>query len=132
MLDMAYAKTFVEAMPQGLDTEVGERGVKVSGGQRQRLAIARAFLRDPKILMLDEATASLDAESEMMVQKALAKLMHGRTTIVIAHRLSTIMNANRIYFIENGTVSGSGTHEDLIKSHPIYREYVKDQFGKAA
>ncbi|MCT4385798.1 ABC transporter ATP-binding protein [Lacticaseibacillus paracasei] len=132
VLDMAYAKTFVEAMPQGLDTEVGERGVKVSGGQRQRLAIARAFLRDPKILMLDEATASLDAESEMMVQKALTKLMHGRTTIVIAHRLSTIMNANRIYFIENGTVSGSGTHEDLIKSHPIYREYVKDQFGKAA
>ncbi|EPD02303.1 multidrug ABC transporter ATPase/permease [Lacticaseibacillus paracasei subsp. paracasei Lpp125] len=132
VLDMAYAKTFVEAMSQGLDTEVGERGVKVSGGQRQRLAIARAFLRDPKILMLDEATASLDAESEMMVQKALTKLMHGRTTIVIAHRLSTIMNANRIYFIENGTVSGSGTHEDLIKSHPIYREYVKDQFGKAA
>lgn len=132
VLDMAYAKTFVEAMPQGLDTEVGERGVKVSGGQRQRLAIARAFLRDLKILMLDEATASLDAESEMMVQKALTKLMHGRTTIVIAHRLSTIMNANRIYFIENGTVSGSGTHEDLIKSHPIYREYVKDQFGKAA
>lgn len=132
VLDMAYAKIFVEAMPQGLDTEVGERGVKVSGGQRQRLAIARAFLRDPKILMLDEATASLDAESEMMVQKALTKLMHGRTTIVIAHRLSTIMNANRIYFIENGTVSGSGTHEDLIKSHPIYREYVKDQFGKAA
>ena len=132
VLDMAYAKTFVEAIPQGLDTEVGERGVKVSGGQRQRLAIARAFLRDPKILMLDEATASLDAESEMMVQKALTKLMHGRTTIVIAHRLSTIMNANRIYFIENGTVSGSGTHEDLIKSHPIYREYVKDQFGEAA
>ncbi len=132
VLDMAYAKTFVEAMSQGLDTEVGERGVKVSGGQRQRLAIARAFLRDPKILMLDEATASLDAESEMMVQKALTKLMHGRTTIVIAYRLSTIMNANRIYFIENGTVSGSGTHEDLIKSHPIYREYVKDQFGKAA
>ena len=132
VLDMAYAKTFVEAMSQGLDTEVGERGVKVSGGQRQRLAIARAFLRDPKILMLDEATASLDAESEMMVQKALTKLMHGRTTIVIAHRLSTIMNANRIYFIENGRVSGSGTHEDLIKSHPIYREYVKDQFGKAA
>lgn len=132
VLDMEYAKTFVEAMPQGLDTEVGERGVKVSGGQRQRLAIARAFLRDPKILMLDEATASLDAESEMMVQKALAKLMHGRTTIVIAHRLSTIMNANRIYFIENGAVSGSGTHEDLIKSHPIYREYVKDQFGQAA
>lgn len=91
---MAYAKDFVSDMPDGLDTQVGERGVKVSGGQRQRLAIARAFLRDPKILMLDEATASLDSESEMMVQKALEKLMHNRTTLVIAHRLSTIVDAD--------------------------------------
>ncbi len=129
---MAYAKDFVQAMPAGLDTEVGERGVKVSGGQRQRLAIARAFLRDPQLLILDEATASLDAESEMMVQKALNKLMHGRTTIVIAHRLSTIVNADRIYFIENGTVTGSGTHQALVASHPVYRQYVQDQFGQVA
>lgn len=132
VLDMAYAKDFVQAMPAGLDTEVGERGVKVSGGQRQRLAIARAFLRDPQLLILDEATASLDAESEMMVQKALNKLMHGRTTIVIAHRLSTIVNADRIYFIENGTVTGSGTHQALVASHPVYRQYVQDQFGQVA
>lgn len=96
VLGMAYAKDFVKEMPDGLDTQVGERGVKVSGGQRQRLAIARAFLRDPKILMLDEATASLDSESEMMVQKALDKLMHNRTTLVIAHRLSTIVDATQI------------------------------------
>ncbi|MTV83197.1 ABC transporter ATP-binding protein [Secundilactobacillus folii] len=127
VLEMAYAKDFVEAMPDGLDTQVGERGVKVSGGQRQRLAIARAFLRDPKILMLDEATASLDSESEMMVQKALEKLMHNRTTLVIAHRLSTIVDASQIYFIEHGQVSGHGTHEELVASHPLYREYVENQ-----
>ncbi|WP_203651462.1 ABC transporter ATP-binding protein [Secundilactobacillus yichangensis] len=128
VLKMAYAKSFVQDMPDGLDTQVGERGVKVSGGQRQRLAIARAFLRDPKILMLDEATASLDSESEIMVQKALEKLMHNRTTLVIAHRLSTIVDATQIYFIEHGKVSGHGTHQELVKNHPLYREYVENQF----
>ncbi|GAX03494.1 multidrug ABC transporter ATP-binding and permease protein [Secundilactobacillus pentosiphilus] len=128
VLEMAYAKSFVQDMPDGLDTQVGERGVKVSGGQRQRLAIARAFLRDPKILMLDEATASLDSESEIMVQKALEKLMHNRTTLVIAHRLSTIVDATQIYFIEHGQVSGHGTHQELVKKHPLYREYVENQF----
>lgn len=127
VLEMAYAKDFVSDMPDGLDTQVGERGVKVSGGQRQRLAIARAFLRDPKILMLDEATASLDSESEMMVQKALEKLMHNRTTLVIAHRLSTIVDADQIYFIEKGQVSGHGTHKELINKLPLYREYVENQ-----
>lgn len=127
---MAYATKFVKAMPRGLDTEVGERGIKVSGGQRQRLAIARAFLRDPKILMLDEATASLDSESEMMVQQALDKLMVNRTTLVIAHRLSTITDADEIYFIENGRVSGHGTHKQLVKSTPLYREYVENQFSE--
>lgn len=127
VLDMAYATQFVRTMPQGLDTEVGERGVKVSGGQRQRLAIARAFLQDPKILMLDEATASLDSESEMMVQKALDQLMANRTTLVIAHRLSTITNADEIYFIENGRVTGHGTHQELVATTPLYREYVKNQ-----
>ncbi|GAX01478.1 ABC transporter ATP-binding protein [Secundilactobacillus silagei] len=129
VLEMAYAKDFVKEMPDGLDTQVGERGVKVSGGQRQRLAIARAFLRDPKILMLDEATASLDSESEMMVQKALDKLMHNRTTLVIAHRLSTIVDATQIYFIEHGKVSGHGTHKELVKNHALYREYVENQFA---
>ena len=130
VLEMAYARDFVENMPKGLDTMVGERGVKLSGGQRQRIAIARAFLRDPTILMLDEATASLDSESEMMVQKALEKLMKGRTTLVIAHRLSTIVGADQIYFVEDGQVSGHGTHDELVKSHPVYREYVENQFSE--
>lgn len=127
-LRMAYADVFVSEMEDQLETEIGERGIKLSGGQRQRIAIARAFLRDPKILMLDEATASLDAESEAMVQKALGDLMQGRTTLVIAHRLSTIVDADKIYFIENGTVSGAGTHQELLKTTPLYAQYVKDQF----
>lgn len=127
-LRMTYADGFVSEMEDQLETEIGERGIKLSGGQRQRIAIARAFLRDPKILMLDEATASLDAESEAMVQKALGDLMQGRTTLVIAHRLSTIVDADKIYFIENGTVSGAGTHQELLKTTPLYAQYVKDQF----
>lgn len=130
VLKMAYADGFVKEAADGLDTQIGERGVKLSGGQRQRIAIARAFLRDPKILMLDEATASLDSESEAMVQKALASLMKNRTTLVIAHRLSTIVDADRIYFIDHGTVSGAGTHEELVKSTPLYAEYVRNQFKK--
>ncbi|MEN3239984.1 ABC transporter ATP-binding protein [Fructilactobacillus sanfranciscensis] len=128
VLKLAYADGFVKEMSDGLDTQVGERGVKVSGGQRQRLAIARAFLRDSKILMLDEATASLDSESEAMVQKALAKLMKGRTTLTIAHRLSTIVDSDDIYFIDHGKVLGHGTHEELLKELPLYQEYVRIQF----
>ena len=128
VLKMAYADKFVKEMEDGLDTQIGERGIKLSGGQRQRIAIARAFLRNPKILMLDEATASLDSESEAMVQKALTDLMKNRMTLVIAHRLSTIVDADKIYFIDHGTVSGSGTHQELIKSTPLYAEYVKNQF----
>ncbi|QAR36191.1 ABC transporter ATP-binding protein [Latilactobacillus curvatus] len=130
VLQLAFAEKFVREMPEGLNTEVGTRGVKVSGGQRQRLAIARAFLRDPKILMLDEATASLDSESEAMVQKALETLMEGRTTLVIAHRLSTIVDADQIYFIENGHVSGAGKHQELVASHELYKEYVETQFNQ--
>ncbi|KRL05354.1 ABC transporter ATP-binding protein [Liquorilactobacillus oeni] len=128
VLQLAYADKFVDKMPEKLNTQVGERGVKVSGGQRQRLAIARAFLRDPKILMLDEATASLDSESEAMVQRALEQLMQNRTTLVIAHRLSTIVDADKIYFIEQGEVTGSGTHQELLSNHKLYAEYVSEQF----
>lgn len=129
-LDMDYAKNFVQEMDDQLDTQIGERGIKLSGGQRQRIVIARAFLRNPKILMLDETTASLDSESEAMVQKAISSLMKDRTTLVIAHCLSTIVDADTIYFIDHGTVSGSGKHEELIKSTPLYAEYVKNQFKK--
>lgn len=128
VLELAYARKFVEEMPKGLATEVGERGTKISGGQRQRLAIARAFLRNPKVLMLDEATASLDSESEAKVQQALSNLMQGRTTLVIAHRLSTIVDSDRIYFIEKGKVTGSGKHVELVRKHETYAKYVEEQF----
>lgn len=124
---MAYAEDFIKEFPEGLDTQVGERGVKLSGGQRQRIAIARAFLRDPKILMMDEATASLDSQSEGIVQQALSRLMEGRTTFVIAHRLSTIVDADKIIFIEKGRVTGMGTHSELTGSHSLYREFAEQQ-----
>ncbi|WP_318614897.1 ABC transporter ATP-binding protein [Sporosarcina sp. YIM B06819] len=127
--EMAYADEFIKSFTKGLDTEVGERGVKLSGGQRQRIAIARAFLRDPKILMMDEATASLDSQSEGVVQDALIRLMEGRTTFVIAHRLSTIVDADKIIFIENGQVTGSGTHQELTQSHALYREFAEQQLA---
>lgn len=125
--EMAYAKKFIEDFPDGLDTEVGERGIKLSGGQKQRIAIARAFLRDPKILMMDEATASLDSQSEQVVQQALNHLMEGRTTFVIAHRLSTIVGADNIVFIEGGRVTGIGSHEALLTSHELYASFSKQQ-----
>lgn len=124
---MAYADQFIKEFENGLDTEIGERGVKLSGGQRQRIAIARAFLRNPKILLMDEATASLDSESESIVQQALARLMKGRTTFVIAHRLSTIVDANKIIFIEKGRITGVGSHEELIENHELYRKYAEQQ-----
>lgn len=125
--EMAYATTFIEELPDKMETEVGERGTKLSGGQRQRINIARAFLRDPKILLLDEATASLDSQSEQVVQKALQRLMEGRTTFVIAHRLSTIVDADQIIFIENGQITGKGSHQSLIESHELYRSFAKQQ-----
>lgn len=124
---MAYAEEFIRNFSEGLDTQVGERGVKLSGGQRQRIAIARAFLRDPKILMMDEATASLDSQSEGIVQQALSRLMVGRTTLVIAHRLSTIVDADKIVFIENGQITGTGTHAELSHFHGLYREFAQQQ-----
>lgn len=125
--EMAYAAQFIKALPDGLDTEVGERGTKLSGGQRQRINIARAFLRNPKILLLDEATASLDSQSEQVVQKALQRLMEGRTTFVIAHRLATIVHADQIIFIEDGTITGKGTHQELLTQHALYRSFAEQQ-----
>ncbi|KIV51157.1 multidrug ABC transporter permease [Aneurinibacillus migulanus] len=124
---MAYADQFISELPEGFNTEVGERGMKLSGGQRQRIAIARAFLRDPKILMLDEATSSLDSKSELVVQQALQNLMKGRTTLVIAHRLSTVIDADQILFFEKGKITGSGTHEELVQTHSLYREFATQQ-----
>ncbi|MFA9455383.1 ABC transporter ATP-binding protein [Halalkalibacter sp. AB-rgal2] len=124
---MAFADEFIKQFPDQLETEVGERGIKLSGGQRQRIAIARAFLRDPKILMMDEATASLDSQSEGIVQQALTRLMEGRTTFVIAHRLSTIVNADQIIFIEKGEITGIGSHQELVASHTLYREFAEQQ-----
>ena len=126
-LSLAYADQFVREFPDQMETEIGESGIKLSGGQKQRLAIARAFLRDPKILMLDEATASLDSESEGKVQQALDKLMVNRNTLVIAHRLATIVNADQIYFIEHGKVTGHGTHHELMQKHSLYAKYVTEQ-----
>ncbi|PZF90570.1 multidrug ABC transporter permease [Listeria ivanovii] len=126
---LAYADGFISGLSNQMATEVGERGVKLSGGQRQRIAIARAFLRNPNILMLDEATASLDSQSELIVQQALANLMEGRTTFVIAHRLSTIVNADQILFIENGEITGRGTHQELVLSHPLYASFAEQQLN---
>lgn len=127
---MAYADQFISELPNGYDTEVGERGMKLSGGQRQRIAIARAFLRNPKILMLDEATSSLDSKSEKVVQQALNHLMKGRTTIVIAHRLSTVIGSDQIVFLEKGKITGSGTHKELYNTHSLYREFAEQQLHK--
>lgn len=127
VIKMAYADQFIENLEDGILTEVGERGMKLSGGQRQRIAIARAFLRNPQILMLDEATSSLDSKSEQVVQRALEELMKGRTTIVIAHRLSTIIHSDQIVFLEQGEITGIGTHQELYTTHALYKEFSDQQ-----
>jgi len=124
---MAFAHPFISELPNGYDTEVGERGIKLSGGQRQRIAITRAILRQPELLLLDEATSNLDSQSETLVQQALKELMKGRTTLVIAHRLSTIIDADNIVFLEKGKVTGIGTHAQLMEEHPLYRDFVQQQ-----
>ena len=123
-LQRAHGAEFVRALPQGLDTQVGERGAQLSGGQRQRLAIARAFVREPSLLLLDEPTSSLDAASEALVQAGLAELKAGRTTLVIAHRLSTVRNADTIVVLDAGRVVEQGTHEQLVKHGTVYRRLL--------
>ena len=127
--EAAYATEFLARLPQGMDTELGERGVKLSGGQRQRLAIARAVLARRPILLLDEATSALDAESERMVQLALDRLMRGRTTLIIAHRLSTVIGADRIIVLDGGVAVAEGTHATLVRDDPLYRRLAALQFG---
>jgi subfamily B ATP-binding cassette protein MsbA len=124
----ALAHDFILRMPQGYDTIIGEKGFRLSGGERQRMAIARALLKDSPILILDEATSALDAESESLVQAALANLMQDRTVVVIAHRLSTIRRASRIAVLEDGRITATGCHEDLLLSSPTYQRLYQLQF----
>ena len=126
--ESANALEFIEKLPNGFETNLGEKGVQLSGGQRQRLAIARAVLRDPAVLLLDEATSALDAESERSVQRALDKIMVGRTTLIIAHRLATVLRADRIIVMEEGRAIASGSHEQLLKSCPLYARLAQLQF----
>jgi ATP-binding cassette subfamily B protein len=123
-----HAMEFLDRLPSGLDTHLGERGVRLSGGQRQRIAIARAILRDPALLLLDEATSALDAESERLVQEALDQLMRDRTTIVIAHRLATILKADRILVMDKGRIVGEGTHSSLMREGGLYARLAALQF----
>jgi ABC-type multidrug transport system fused ATPase/permease subunit len=125
----AHCHEFISELPDGYQTFVGERGVKLSGGERQRVAIARAILKDAPILVLDEATSSLDSESESLIQDALAQLMKGKTTLVIAHRLSTIMKMDRIVVVENGNVRASGTHGELLAGDALYKKLWSIQAG---
>ncbi|MFC5648553.1 ABC transporter ATP-binding protein [Paenibacillus solisilvae] len=127
----ANASGFIEAFPQGYETQIGERGMKLSGGQKQRISIARAILKNPRVIILDEATASLDTESEQHIQEALAGLLQGRTCLVIAHRLSTIQQADRIYVLEQGRIVEHGTHGELIQLAGRYRQLYELQFPQS-
>ncbi len=127
----AYAHEFIEQLPQGYDTEIGERGVKLSGGQKQRLALARAILADPRILILDEATSSVDAEAEYLIQQALEEVMKGRTSLIIAHRLSTIRNADKIIALEEGRIREVGDHRELLARGGLYSQLYQRQLELA-
>ena len=128
----AYAHEFIASLPQGYETEIGERGVKLSGGQKQRLALARAILTDPRILILDEATSSVDAEAEYLIQQALEKVLEGRTALVIAHRLSTIRHADKIIALEEGRIVEVGDHRQLLARGGLYSQMYRRQYDLAA
>ena len=126
----SFADEFIQKLPKKYDTLIGENGIRLSGGEKQRLSIARAILKKSPIILLDEATSSLDAETESKIQKAINYLTEGRTTIVIAHRLSTILNSDKIYVIENGQVMGSGSHNELLNTSAIYKNFYEKQIKK--
>ena len=123
-------RDFIEKLNQKYQTMIGENGVKLSGGEKQRLSIARAFLKDSKIILLDEATSSLDSETEEKIQKALDKLTLNKTTVVIAHRLSTILNSDKIYVMDKGIVVDSGNHEQLLEKSQTYKNFYDKQISK--
>ena len=127
---LSFAEEFINKLPDKYDTIIGENGVRLSGGEKQRLSIARAMLKDSKIILLDEATSSLDAETENKIQKAINFLTKNRTTLVIAHRLSTILNSDRIYVVDNGSIVDEGKHDDLIKNSKIYKNFYEKQLRK--
>ena len=126
----SYANEFIEKLPNKYDTLIGENGVRLSGGEKQRLSIARAILKKSPIILLDEATSSLDAETENKIQKAISFLTKGRTTIVIAHRLSTILNSDKIYVIEKGSVIDEGSHSQLLQSSNVYKNFYEKQIKR--
>ena len=127
---LSFSDEFISKLPNKYDTLIGENGVRLSGGQKQRLSIARAMLKKSQIVLLDEATSSLDSETEDKIQKAINLLTKNRTTLVIAHRLSTILNSDKIYVIDNGSVVDQGKHEDLIKNSKIYMNFYEKQLRR--
>ena len=126
----SFAEEFIDKLPKKYDTLIGENGVRLSGGEKQRLSIARAILKKSPIILLDEATSSLDAETESKIQKAITYLTKGRTTIVIAHRLSTILNSDKIYVIDNGKIIGEGNHNELLNNSEEYKNFYEKQIRK--
>ena len=127
---LSFSEDFINLLPNKYNTLIGENGVRLSGGEKQRLSIARALLKKSQIILLDEATSSLDSETEKKIQDALDTLTQGKTTIVIAHRLSTVLNSHKIYVIDNGEVVGEGNHDDLIKNSTIYKNFYDKQIQK--
>ena len=127
---LSYADEFINKLPDKYDTMIGENGVRLSGGEKQRISIARAMLKNSKIILLDEATSSLDAEIENKIQKAISFLTKGRTTLVIAHRLSTILNSDKIYVVDNGIILDHGNHKELINNSKIYKNFYEKQLRK--
>ena len=127
---LSFAADFINKLPKKYETLIGENGLRLSGGEKQRLSIARAMIKKSPIILLDEATSSLDAETESKIQEALTYLTQNKTTIVIAHRLSTILKSDKIYVIDNGLVAGSGNHKELVENSKIYRNFYEKQIKK--